>query len=190
VEANLRFVVSVAKDYQNRGLSLNELICAGNDGLIPASERFDETKGFKFISYAVWWIRQGSLQALMEQSAVRILVNRINMITKVSKTHELLRQQGKSTSHHMVANALGCSEEEVEQRFLNDQPIRSMNTPLEDGSERCLHDCLYEAGKVLADEKKYTARRYGKILSRLFKILIGEKPRFCVCILASGETVL
>ena len=186
----MRFVVSVAKDYQNCGLSLNELICAGNDGLIPASERFDETKGFKFISYAVWWIRQGSLQALMEQSAVRILVNRINMITKVSKTHELLRQQGKSTSHHMVANALGCSEEEVEQRFLNDQPIRSMNTPLEDGSERCLHDCLYEAGKVLADEKKYTARRYGKILSRLFKILIGEKPRFCVCILASGETVL
>ena len=113
VEANVRFVVSVAKDYQNRGLSLNELICAGNDGLIAAAERFDETKGFKSISYAVWWIRQGILQALMEQSAVRIPENRINMITKVAKTHELLRQQGESTSHYMVANALGCSEEEA-----------------------------------------------------------------------------
>ena len=94
VEANLRFVVSVAKEYQNRGLALVELISAGNVGLITASERFDETKGYKFISYAVWWVRQAILKALMEQSTVRVPVNRLDMQSKVSRTYAALQQDG------------------------------------------------------------------------------------------------
>ncbi len=94
VEANLRFVVSVSKEYQNRGLSLAELISAGNMGLITAAERFDETKGYKFISYAVWWIRQSILQTLMEQPTVRMPVNRLDMQTKITRTYEALQRDG------------------------------------------------------------------------------------------------
>jgi len=93
VRANLRFVVSVAKQYQNQGLSLPDLINEGNLGLIKAAERFDETRGFKFISYAVWWIRQSILQALAEQSRiVRLPLNKIGTINKVNKAYSLLEQ--------------------------------------------------------------------------------------------------
>ena len=94
VEANLRFVVSVAKEYQNRGVPLGDLISAGNVGLITAAERFDENKGFKFISYAVWWIRQSVLQALAEHSRiVRLPLNRVGTITKINKASERLEQE-------------------------------------------------------------------------------------------------
>jgi RNA polymerase primary sigma factor len=142
VEANLRFVVSVAKEYQNRGLALVELISAGNVGLITASERFDETKGYKFISYAVWWVRQGILQALMEQSTVRVPVNRIDMLSKVSRTYEALQQDGPVPSLDKVADTLGFSREKVEQTLVDNQPIRSLDAPFEDGEERCLLDYL------------------------------------------------
>ena len=113
VEANLRFVVSVAKEYQNRGLSLVELISAGNVGLITASERFDETKGYKFISYAVWWVRQSILQALMEQSTVRMPVNRLDMLSKISRTYENLQRDGSAPSMEKVAETLGFTQEKV-----------------------------------------------------------------------------
>ena len=142
VEANLRFVVSVAKEYQNRGLALVELISAGNVGLITASERFDETKGYKFISYAVWWVRQGILQALMEQSTVRVPVNRLDMLSKVSRTYEALQQDGPVPSLDKVADTLGFSREKVEQTLVDNQPIRSLDAPFEDGEERCLLDYL------------------------------------------------
>ena len=142
VEANLRFVVSVAKEYQHRGLALVELISAGNVGLITASERFDETKGYKFISYAVWWVRQGILQALMEQSTVRVPVNRIDMLSKVSRTYEALQQDGPVPSLDKVADTLGFSREKVEQTLVDNQPIRSLDAPFEDGEERCLLDYL------------------------------------------------
>ena len=142
VEANLRFVVSVAKEYQNRGLALVELISAGNVGLITASERFDETKGYKFISYAVWWVRQAILQALMEQSTVRVPVNRIDMLSKVSRTYEALQQDGPVPSLDKVADTLGFSREKVEQTLVDNQPIRSLDAPFEDGEERCLLDYL------------------------------------------------
>jgi RNA polymerase primary sigma factor len=142
VEANLRFVVSVAKEYQHRGLALVELISAGNVGLITASERFDETKGYKFISYAVWWVRQGILQALMEQSTVRVPVNRIDMLSKVSRTYEALQQDGPAPSLDKVADTLGFSREKVEQTLVDNQPIRSLDAPFEDGEERCLLDYL------------------------------------------------
>ena len=142
VEANLRFVVSVAKEYQHRGLALVELISAGNVGLITASERFDETKGYKFISYAVWWVRQGILQALMERSTVRVPVNRLDMLSKVSRTYEALQQDGPVPSLDKVADTLGFSREKVEQTLVDNQPIRSLDAPFEDGEERCLLDYL------------------------------------------------
>ncbi len=152
VEANLRFVVSVAKEYQNRGLSLAELISAGNVGLITAAERFDETRGFKFISYAVWWIRQSILQALMEQSTVRMPVNRLDMLSKISRTMEALQQKGVKPSIEKVAETLGFTAEEVERTLVNGQPVRSLDAPFDDGEERCLHDCLCDDEQRSAEE--------------------------------------
>ena len=156
VEANLRFVVSVAKDYQNRGLSLAELISAGNVGLITAAERFDETRGFKFISYAVWWIRQSILQALMEQSTVRMPVNRLDMLSKISRTAEALQQKGIAPSIDNVADTLGFTAEEVERTLVTGQPVRSLDAPFDDGEERCLHDCLGDEEQRSADEALLT----------------------------------
>ena len=147
VEANLRFVVSVSKEYQNRGLSLAELISAGNMGLITAAERFDETKGFKFISYAVWWIRQSILQTLMEQSTVRMPVNRIDMLAKISRTCDELQQDGAAPTVERVAHTLGFPEEKVEQALINTQPIRSLDAVFDEGEDRCLLDYLSDEGQ-------------------------------------------
>ena len=153
VEANLRFVVSVAKQYQNRGVGLAELISAGNVGLMTAAERFDETRGFKFISYAVWWIRQSILQTLMEQSTVRMPVNRLDMLSKISRTSEALRQEGRNPSLDVVAATLGFSEQEVEQTLVTGQPVRSLDAPFDDGEERCLMDCLSDKEQVSAEDQ-------------------------------------
>jgi RNA polymerase primary sigma factor len=144
VEANLRFVVSVAKEYQGRGLPLAELISAGNVGLITAAERFDETRGFKFISYAVWWVRQAILQTLSEQSTVRVPVNRLDMVNKITRTLEGLQKQGLPPSLERVAEVLHLSVEEVEQTMVSTQPVRSLDAPFDGGEERCLLDCVWD----------------------------------------------
>src|SRR3990170_4290504 len=110
-KANLRFVVSVAKQYQNNGLSLGDLINEGNFGLIKAASRFDETRGFKFISYAVWWIRQSILQALAEQSrVVRLPLNRVSSLNKLSKTFSALEQQfQREPSYEELSQSMGIS---------------------------------------------------------------------------------
>jgi RNA polymerase primary sigma factor len=115
VKANLRFVVSVAKQYQNLGLSLDDLINEGNLGLMKAAERFDETKGFKFISYAVWWIRQSILQALHEQSRlIRLPMNRVAVISKVTKANtEFEQDNSRAASTSELARELNMSEEEI-----------------------------------------------------------------------------
>src|SRR6187402_2782200 len=114
-KANLRFVVSVAKQYQNSGLSLGDLINEGNVGLIKAASRFDEKRGFKFISYAVWWIRQSIMQALAEQSRiVRLPLNRVGSLTKVSKTFAELEQKfQREPSTEEVAEVIGVTTEEI-----------------------------------------------------------------------------
>ena len=152
VEANLRFVVSVSKAYQNRGLTLAELISAGNVGLLVAAERFDETKGCKFITYAVWWIRQSILQALLEQSTVRLPVNRLDMRAKIARVRETLQQQGSSTNLTNVARALGATEERVEQTLIESQPVRSLDATFDDEEEHCLLDSLCDENQQSPDQ--------------------------------------
>src|SRR5690349_11024095 len=116
-KANLRFVVSVAKQYQNHGMTLGDLINEGNVGLIRAASRFDETRGFKFISYAVWWIRQAIMQALAEQSRmVRLPLNRVSGLNKILKTLSLLEQEyQREPTTQEIADSIGVSAEEVRQ---------------------------------------------------------------------------
>ena len=138
VKANLRFVVSISKQYQNQGLTLPDLINEGNLGLIKAAQRFDETRGFKFISYAVWWIRQSILQALAEQSRiVRLPLNKIGSINKINKAFSALEQTyGRPPTVQEIAEELEITENEVKQSMENAGRHLSMDAPLkdEDGS--------------------------------------------------------
>jgi RNA polymerase primary sigma factor len=136
-KANLRFVVSVSKQYQNQGLSLPDLINEGNLGLIKAAERFDETRGFKFISYAVWWIRQSILQALAEQARiVRLPLNKIGTINKINRAYSELEQQfERPPSADELAEYLECTTEEVRQSLANTGRHVSMDAPLIEGDE-------------------------------------------------------
>jgi len=143
-KANLRFVVSVAKQYQNQGLSLPDLINEGNLGLIKAAKRFDETRGFKFISYAVWWIRQSILQALAEQSRiVRLPLNKIGSINKINKTYAILEQKyEREPSADEIANVLEISANDVRESQRNSGRHVSMDAPLVDGEDSNLYDVI------------------------------------------------
>ncbi len=135
--ANLRFVVSVAKQYQNQGMTLPDLINEGNIGLIKAAERFDETRGFKFISYAVWWIRQSILQALAEQARmVRLPLNKIGIINKINRAYSELEQRNeRPPSVDELADFLECSAEDVRQSLSNSGRHVSMDASLVEGDE-------------------------------------------------------
>lgn len=143
-KANLRFVVSVAKQYQNQGLTLPDLINEGNLGLIKAAQRFDETRGFKFISYAVWWIRQSILQALAEQSRiVRLPLNKIGSINKINKAFAFLEQAHvRQPSPEEIAKELDMTVEDVKQSLKNSGRHVSMDAPLIDGEDSNLYDVL------------------------------------------------
>ena len=142
--ANLRFVVSVAKQYQNQGLSLPDLINEGNVGLIKAAQRFDETRGFKFISYAVWWIRQSILQALAEQSRiVRLPLNKVGLTNRIQKAFSLLEQQfEREPSAEELAELLEMDLEEVSATLGINARHVSMDSPLSEGEENTLIDVL------------------------------------------------
>jgi len=145
-KANLRFVVSVAKQYQNQGLTLPDLINEGNLGLIKAAQRFDETRGFKFISYAVWWIRQSILQSLAEQSRiVRLPLNKIGSINKINKAFARLEQEyERAPSMAELAEVLEMSLEEVKQSLANSGRHLSMDAPLsnDESSSNSLYDVM------------------------------------------------
>ena len=143
-KANLRFVVSVAKQYQNQGLTLPDLINEGNMGLIKAAQRFDETRGFKFISYAVWWIRQSILQALAEQSRiVRLPLNKIGSINKINKMYAYLEQTHERVpSAEEIAKELDMSVNDVKESMKNSGRHISMDAPLVEGEDSNLYDVL------------------------------------------------
>ncbi len=143
-KANLRFVVSVAKQYQNQGLSLGDLINEGNLGLIKAAQRFDETRGFKFISYAVWWIRQSILQALAEQSRiVRLPLNRVGSLNKISKTFSELEQKyEREPSPEELAEVLDVTTAEVVDTMKISGRHVSVDAPFVQGEENRLLDVL------------------------------------------------
>jgi RNA polymerase primary sigma factor len=145
-KANLRFVVSVAKQYQNQGMQLPDLISEGNLGLIKAAKRFDEKRGFKFISYAVWWIRQSILQALAERSRiVRLPLNKIGAINKINRAYSDLEQRlERPPSAQEIADLLECSVNDVKQSLVNNTRHISMDSPLgnDDTSKLSLYDIL------------------------------------------------
>lgn len=152
-KANLRFVVSVAKQYQNNGLTLGDLINEGNVGLIKAAMRFDETRGFKFISYAVWWIRQAILQALAEQSrVVRLPLNRVGSLNKISRAFSELEQKfQREPQPDELAEIMDITTDEIESTMRVAGRHVSMNAPLIQGEENSLMDVLHDENGVTPD---------------------------------------
>jgi RNA polymerase primary sigma factor len=191
VRSNLRFVVSVAKKYQNQGVSLSDLINEGNLGLIRAAHKFDETKGIKFISYAVWWIRQAILQALAEQSRiVRVPLNRAGTLHRIGKrASTLLQELGREATHAEIANGMDISEEEVAKTMLISQTHLSLDAPLTPGEDNRLLDYLADTVNATPDEEMFVKaltesieealshlkERESRIL-RLYFGLDGEEP--------------
>jgi RNA polymerase primary sigma factor len=161
-KANLRFVVSVSKQYQNQGLSLPDLINEGNLGLIKAAQRFDETRGFKFISYAVWWIRQSILQALAEQSRiVRLPLNKIGAINKINKAYAKLEQKfEREPNSEEIAILLEITENEVKESMKNSGRHVSMDAPLVQDEDNNMYDVLRsEDGPTPETELLYESLR-------------------------------
>lgn len=181
-KANLRFVVSVAKQYQNHGLALGDLINEGNLGLIKAAKRFDEKRGFKFISYAVWWIRQSIMQALAEQARiVRLPLNRIGSLSKVSKTFAELEQkfQREPTSQE-VAEVIGVTTEDIADILRIGGRQVSVDAPFSQDNEACLLEVLYDANEsnpeagVMAESLVQDVRRcLATLTSREAEVISG-----------------
>lgn len=151
--ANLRFVVSVSKQYQNQGLALPDLINEGNAGLVKAAKRFDETRGFKFISYAVWWIRQSILQALAEQSRiVRLPLNKIGSINKINKAYSFLEQtHERPPSAEEIANSLDFTVSNVKQSMKISGKHVSMDAPFKEGETSNLYDVVQSSESPMPD---------------------------------------
>ena len=154
IKANLRFVVSVSKQYQNQGLSLPDLINEGNVGLIKAAQRFDETRGFKFISYAVWWIRQSILQALAEQARiVRLPLNKIGSINKINKAFSDLEQLfEREPSVQEIAEMLEMAPDDVKEAMKSAGRHVSMDAPIKDDEEITLYDVLLSKDTTSPDK--------------------------------------
>jgi len=191
VRSNLRFVVSVAKKYQNQGVALADLINEGNLGLIRAAHKFDETKGIKFISYAVWWIRQAILQALAEQSRiVRVPLNRAGALHRIGKrSSALLQELGREPTVDELADELDLSKEEIQRTLSLSQSHLSLDAPLTPGEDNRLLDYLPDQYSPAPDDETYETalshtveealgtlkEREAKIL-RLYFGLDGQEP--------------
>jgi RNA polymerase primary sigma factor len=154
VRANLRFVVSVAKQYQNQGLSLQDLINEGNVGLIKAAQRFDETRGFKFISYAVWWIRQSILQAVAEQArTIRLPLNQVGAVSRLKKTIAMLEQEyQRKPSTEEIAKELDMSEAKVRSLLSMNMHQISTDAPLDDEDEGSFLDVYVDQDSTATDQ--------------------------------------
>jgi RNA polymerase primary sigma factor len=176
VESNLRFVVSVAKEYQNRGVPLADLISAGNIGLITAAERFDEEKGFKFISYAVWWIRQGILQTLAEQSrTVRLPLNKIGLLYKISKASRLLQKERvEDPNPEQIASKLDVPVEEIKETLLFGRSVRSLDAAFKEEEDFSLLDVLSDDDQESPENLVMRGCLHGQIDSALSS-LVGRE---------------
>ena len=175
VKANLRFVISIANQYQGQGLPLEDLISEGNLGLMKAAQRFDETRGFKFISYAVWWIRQSILQALAEQPrVVRLPLNRVGAIHKVGKVLEKLqRQHGREPSLHEVADCLEMTDYEVADILKTSAQHLSLEKPLKQEDGGSLLDVLENERDASPDDFLMQE----SLKTEIHRILVSLKPR-------------
>jgi len=181
-KANLRFVVSVAKQYQNQGLSLPDLINEGNLGLIKAAQRFDETRGFKFISYAVWWIRQSILQALAEQSRiVRLPLNKVGLTNRIQKAFSTLEQQfEREPSAEELAELLEMDLEEVTATLGISARHVSMDTPLSEGEDNTLMDVLENPNAEKTDGELDHTQSLKTEIDRSLKTLT-ERQKEVIC---------
>lgn len=180
--ANLRFVVSVSKQYQNQGLSLPDLINEGNLGLIKAAQRFDETRGFKFISYAVWWIRQSILQALAEQSRiVRLPLNKVGLTNRIQKAYQQLEQEfEREPSPEELADLLQIDLEEVTASLSISSRHVSMDSPLSDGEENTMIDVLENPNADRTDKLIEHDESLKMEIDRSMKVLT-ERQKEVIC---------
>ena len=181
-KANLRFVVSVAKQYQNQGLSLPDLINEGNLGLIKAAQRFDETRGFKFISYAVWWIRQCILQSLAEQARiVRLPLNKVGLTNRIQKAFTQLEQQfEREPTAEELADMLDMELEDVRSSLSINARHVSMDSPLSDGEESTLVDVMENPNAEKTDEELYHKQSLKTEIDRSLKTLT-DRQKEVIC---------
>ena len=178
VKANLRFVVSVAKQYQNQGLKLSDLINEGNLGLVKAANRFDETRGFKFISYAVWWIRQSILNALAEQSRiVRLPLNKIGSISKINKVYSKLEQKNERVPTYVeIANELDTTVTSVAQSMKNSGKHISMDAPFREGEDSNLYNVL-QSGESPKPDKNLMQQSLSTEINRALATLSYKEAK-------------
>ena len=176
--ANLRFVVSVAKQYQNQGLSLPDIINEGNVGLIKAAEKFDETRGFKFISYAVWWIRQSILQAIAEQSRiVRLPLNQVGSVNKINRELNKFEQEHeRRPSVDEIADRIDLPEDKIEEAMKVNNRHVSMDAPFVDGEDNSLLDVLADNDMPMAD-KALVQESLRKEIDRAIELLNDREQK-------------
>ena len=176
-KANLRFVVSVAKQYQNQGLSLPDLINEGNVGLIKAAEKFDETRGFKFISYAVWWIRQSILQAIAEQSRlVRLTLNQVGSVNKIARELSRFEQEHeRKPSVDEIAERVDLPEDKIADAMKANSRHVSMDAPIADGEDSSLIDFL--SGDSSNTDRELAIESLKAEVSRILKLLTDKEQK-------------
>jgi RNA polymerase primary sigma factor len=188
IKANLRFVVSVAKQYQHHGLSLSDLINEGNIGLINSVKRFDSSRGFKFISYAVWWIRQGILLALAENSRiVRLPLNRVSLNSRIQKTMSVLEQNlERAPSEEELAEVMNMEVKEIAHNMAENNRHVSLDSPLSDGEDGTLLDTLVSTNTETTDSKLYHTESLRMEINRSMQHLTVRQKETLCCIFGIG----
>ena len=176
VRANLRFVVSVAKQYQHQGLGLTDLIDEGNIGLVKAAEKFDETRGFKFVSYAVWWIRQSIMQAIAEQSRiVRLPLNQVGAVSKINQvTSKFVQEHNRRPSIQELAQITGIDEQKIEQSLNADSHHMSIDAPFAEDDDNSMADVL-ASGDDSRTDKQVDFESMASELNNVLKNVLKER---------------